>query len=50
MKKDKLINLRVSEDSYTKYMDLAKAKDIKLSKLIRHLLDKELKKNGCNKN
>lgn len=41
MKKNKLINLRVSEDSYAKYMDLAKAKGIKLSELIRQLLDME---------
>lgn len=50
MKKDKLINLRVSEESYSKYMHLAKEKDVKLSQLIRCLLEKELKQHGYSKN
>lgn len=46
MKKDKLINLRVSEAKHTEYVKVAEAKGMKLSELIRSLLDKEVKKNG----
>lgn len=46
MKKDKLINLRVSEKRHLEYMKLAETKGIKLSELIRELLEKEVSKNG----
>ena len=46
MKKNKLINLRISEEEHIKYGKLAKNKELDLSKLIRNLLEKELAKNG----
>lgn len=46
MKKDKLINLRVSEKRHSEYMKIAEAKGLKLSELIRTLLEKEITKNG----
>lgn len=50
MKKNKLINLRISEEEHSKYVKLAKNKKIDLSKLIRDLLEKELIQNGYCKN
>lgn len=46
MIKDVAIRARVSKEEREKYMKLAESKGIKLSDLIRNLLDKEiLKKN-----
>lgn len=50
MKKDKLINLRVSEAKHSDYVKLAEGKGIKLSELIRILLEKEMQGNGNSKN
>lgn len=46
MKKDKLINLRIETSKHNEFMKLAEAKGIKLSELIRELLEKELNENG----
>jgi hypothetical protein len=42
-KKTKTISFRVSEDEYRKLMDLCAAMEIKPSKLIRNLLNTQLK-------
>lgn len=46
MKKDKLINLRISSEKHAEYMKLANSKGINLSDLIRKLLDRELEDNN----
>lgn len=44
MIKDVVIRARVSKEEREKYMKLAESKNIKLSDLIRNLLDKEILK------
>lgn len=44
MIKNEVIRARVSKQEKEKYMKLAERKGVKLSDLIRHLLDKELLK------
>lgn len=41
---DTNLHFRVSNEDKTKYHNLAKSKKIKLSRLIKNLLNKELKK------
>lgn len=50
MKKDKLINLRVSESKHAEYVKVAESKGMTLSKLVRELLERELINSGSNKN
>lgn len=44
MIKNEVIRARVSKQEKEKYMKLAESKGVKLSDLIRHLLDKEISK------
>ena len=44
MIKNEVIRARVSKQEKEKYIKLAESKGVKLSDLIRHLLDKELLK------
>ena len=46
MKKDKLINLRVSSEKHKLYVKFAESKGMKLSDLIRVLIEKEMVTNG----
>jgi len=42
--KNKNLHIRVTEEEFTQYHELADSKKIKLSQLVRELLDEEMKK------